>query len=227
MTPEALAIPFEHAAELPPPVRTAIAEMEGAIARQDWTLFSTKKLEILKVFLRVAAAQGYAAVTMRGLGAELNLKAPSIYSHFPGGKEEIITHSLRWQGALFGHAMLQATKDAQDARGFLDALVRGHCGMNLLNRENNLWDMIVAADRVGRFLPEELRGEMTEWLRICTRLYASAGEALGLRDAELKGRQMMVMIDGVHSWAEWDGSEAHRAAILDQSAAFCRAMMIP
>ncbi|WP_171060437.1 TetR/AcrR family transcriptional regulator [Poseidonocella sp. HB161398] len=222
-----MAIQFEHAGDLPAPVRAAIAEMEKAIARQDWTLFSTKKLEILKVFLRVAAAQGYAAVTMRGLGAELNLKAPSIYSHFPGGKEEIIAHSLRWQGALFGHAMLEATKDAQDVRGFLDALVRGHCGMNLQNRENNLWDMIVAADRVGRFLPEELRSEMTDWLRICTRLYSSAGEALGVAEAGLKARQMMVMIDGVHSWADWDGSDAQRAAILDQAAAFCRTMMIP
>lgn len=211
--------------KLPKPVLAALSGVSSYIEKFDWSGLSDRRLEIVTTFLRVMAAQGYSAVTMRGLGAELNLKAPSIYSHFPGGKEEIIAISLRRQACLFGEAVLAETAFAVDVDSYLDALARSHCRLNLENRDFNLWDLILASDRVGSFLPVELRTEMEDWLSICTRLYSGAGEALGCADFELKARQVMVLIDGVHSWAEWDGSHSGKENTIQIAVSLARSMM--
>lgn len=212
---------------LPSEINAALKKMQGTINSYDWNAVGERKMTILKVFLQLTAAQGYAATTMRSLGAELNLKAPSIYSHFPNGKEEIIAQSLRWQGSLFGNVILKEVASATNVEEYLEALVRGHCRMNLENRENNLWDMIIGADRIGKFLPEDLREEMEEWLRICTDLYTSAGKVLGCTSPEVRGRQIMVLMDGVYSWADWDGSKAHKKVITEQALDLCRKLLLP
>ena len=209
------------------PIRKALADMNSFVEAFNWDAVSDRRVHILKVFLRLAAAQGYSAVTMRSLALELNLKAPSIYSHFPGGKEEIISYSLRWQARVFGLEVLNGTISAGDPDTFFDLLVRLHCRTKLLNRENYLWDMIVASDRIGKFLPIELRNEMHSWLEICIQVYVAAGEALGLHDCRLSARQAFASIDAVHSWADWDGSESSLERILDEATALCRTIMVP
>lgn len=209
---------------LPTTIQAALADMRGFVDSYDWSDFSQKRLDILRVFLRHAAAQGYSAISMRSLAAELNIKAPSIYSHFPGGKDAIIVDSLRWQASLFGSEILNATAGAIDSADFLGRLTRLHCRMNLEHRENFLWDMIVASDRIGKFLPIELRNEMQDWINHCTRLYAEAGKALGYEDCELKARQVMAAIDSVNSWGAWDESEADLQRILGEATHLCGAI---
>jgi len=162
---------------------------------------------------------------MRSIGLELNLKAPSIYSHFPAGKEEIITYALRWQGARFGRTVIDATRRIQDPVKFFETLVRSHCAMNLESRENGLWDMITSSDRIAKFLPEALREEMTVWLGVCARLYQACGEALGCPQAQIKGRQILALVDGVYSWAIQEGGKSGKKRILDQAVSSCRAIL--
>ena len=206
---------------LPETIKHALDEIRAFVEAVNWDEISDRRLEILKVFLQLAAAQGYSAVTMRSLAAKLKLKAPSIYSHFPDGKEEIIAHSLRWQASVFGREVLRGTAPARDVTEFLDALTRTHCAMNIQNRENSLWDMIVASDRVGKFLPIELRDEMHDWITLCTKLYMVAAVELGVSEADLKARQVMTAIDGVHGWATWDGSPAELGRILGEATRLC------
>lgn len=213
--------------DMPENIQKALANMDSFVKAFNWDAVSERRVHILKVFLRLAATQGYSAVTMRALAAELNLKAPSIYSHFPGGKEEIISYSLRWQARVFGLEVLNGTISAEDPDKFFDLLVRLHCRTNLLNRENYLWDMIVATDRIGKFLPIELRDEMYSYLEICIQVYIAAGEALGLRDCRLSARQAFAALDAVHSWADWDGSETSLERILDEATVLCRSIMAP
>jgi len=210
---------------LPDPILTAVNDMNHAIAAFALDGLNGRKTEILTVFLRQAATQGYAATTMRSIGLELNLKAPSIYSHFPAGKEEIITYALRWQGARFGRTVMDATRRIQDPVKFFETLVRSHCAMNLESRENGLWDMITSSDRIAKFLPEALREEMNVWLGVCARLYQACGEALGCSEAKIKGRQILALVDGVYSWAILEGGKSGKKCILDHAVSSCRAIL--
>jgi AcrR family transcriptional regulator len=210
---------------LPESIRKVLDEVKASVEAFNWDQVSDRKIDILKVFLQLAATQGYSAITMRSLATALNLKAPSIYSHFPGGKDEIIGLSLRWQARVFGLEVLEATKGAEDAATLLDLLARCHGRVNLIKPENYLWDMIVASDRLGQFLPRDLRDEMHTWIDIWVRLYASAADALGYDDTDLKARQVLAAIDTVTTWGRWDGSEAELARIQDETSELCRSIM--
>lgn len=210
---------------LPEGIRKVLDDVRAFVETFNWDQVSDRRIDILKVFLQLAATQGYSAITMRSLAAELKLKAPSIYSHFPGGKDEIISLSLRWQACVFGLEVLEGTSNAENAESFLDLLARQHCRVNLVSPENYLWDMIVSSDRVGKFLPMDLRDEMHAWIEICVQLYASAAEVLGYDDYQLKARQVITAIDAVHGWASWDGTEAGLERIQDQASELCRNIM--
>jgi AcrR family transcriptional regulator len=210
---------------LPERIRKVVDEVRASVASFNWDEVSDRKIDILKAFLQLAAAQGYSAITMRSLATALKLKAPSIYSHFPSGKDEIIGLSLRWQARVFALEVLEATRDAVDAATFLDMLARCHGRASLVKPENFLWDMIVNSDRLGEFLPLDLRNEMHAWIDIWIRLYAAAADALGYENTELKARQVLAAIDAVNTWARWDGSDSQLLRIQDEAAELCRSIM--
>lgn len=134
---------------LPPRVLCASQQMRQHLDAFDWSGLTPGRRNILEAFLRLAARQGYAAVTMRALGKEIHLKAPSIYSHFPGGRDEIVAESLRWDYYRFGLAALEAVADCKDGSEFFDAMVRIQLTHQLDRPESDLWDIVVASDRIG------------------------------------------------------------------------------
>lgn len=92
---------------LPVGLKQVREELEELLNRFDWSGLTAGRKNILRVFLQLATAEGYGAVTMRTLGMALNIKPPSIYSHFPGGRDEIVTESLRWHYYNFGILVLE------------------------------------------------------------------------------------------------------------------------
>lgn len=200
-------------------------ELRVSMTAFDFSDVGSKRLAILNVFMRLAAARGYGAVTMRSIGAELRIKAPSIYSHFPGGREEITEYSLRWQSRDYGESLLRAVATVQDHNEMWDTLVRNHCLQQLDNPNNRLWDMIVASDRVGRFLPSTLRTDMDERLNLFIRLYAAVAEELGYANSYQKARAVMSLMDCVGVWCDWPSEAGLQETSLDRAVALSRGIL--
>ncbi|WP_321822474.1 MULTISPECIES: TetR/AcrR family transcriptional regulator [unclassified Burkholderia] len=183
-------------------------ELEIHLRQFDWSGLTSGRKNILNAFLKVATAEGYGAVTMRRLAHVLGIKAPSIYTHFPNGRDEIVGQCLRWHYYCFGTAVLEAVKPTQDADEFLKALIRVHISHQIQKPENNLWDLLVASDKIGGFLTSETRSEVNYWISLCSKLYEAAAYEYCDMDAELRGRLALAILDSASSWTDWNGTSS-------------------
>lgn len=206
-------------------VEAILEELRVSLSTFDFSDVGSKRLAILNVFMRLAVARGYAAVTMRAIGAELKIKAPSIYSHFPGGREEITEYCLRWQSRDYAETLLAAVRTARNHDELWDTLAQNHCRQQLSNPNNSLWDMIVASDRVGKFLPPSLREEMHERLDLFIRLYAAVAEELGYSNSMEKARAVMTLLDCAVTWCDWSVDSKVQNAALAKAVAFSRGIL--
>lgn len=168
---------------------------------------------IIVAFLRLAVEHGLQSVSMRMLGDAVGIKAPSVYSHFPGGRDEIVSESLRWNLRRFGSALLEQIDSTKDDEDYWNTLVRVHLMRQISLPESNLWDLIIASDRVTEFLPPSLRAEVYEYLSLHENMYFAGALALGT-DSEEKVRIVITVLEGASRWLNWDGTqeELDRAA---------------
>jgi AcrR family transcriptional regulator len=194
---------------LPQRVQIATREIKRQLEKFDWSDLTPGRRNILDAFLKLAGSMGYSAVSVRVLSSEVNLKAPSIYSHFPGGRDEIVAEALRWHYYRFGIAVLEATDSCQTADEFWDALVRLHVVRQLERPESDLWDLVVATDRIGQFLQPEIRKEVHHWLSLCEALYEAAAHDMGYSEVKVKASIVMTLLNGAGSWCGWTGEKAH------------------
>ncbi|WP_321822477.1 MULTISPECIES: TetR/AcrR family transcriptional regulator [unclassified Burkholderia] len=198
-------------------------ELKQQLEKFDWSEQTPGRRNILDAFLKLAASMGYSAVSMRVLSTEVNLKAPSIYSHFPGGRDEIVAEALRWHYYRFGMDVIEATGGCRGAEEFWDALVRLHVICQLERPECDMWDLVVATDRIGEFLQPEIRKEVRQWLAICEGLYEAAALDMGYVEAKVKSRIVMTLLNGAGSWCAWNGDKAcldacaHMAIVVTRS----------
>lgn len=157
---------------LPPRVQQACDQMRRHLDQFDWTKLTNGRRQVLETFLELATTQGFTGVTMRGLAKALDVKASSIYFHFPDGRDEIVAQSLRWHYHNWGTAILSAVENSAGASEFWDSMVRTHVKRQLELPESDLWDILVATDRICGFLQPEIRREMRTgciFARRCTR----------------------------------------------------------
>jgi AcrR family transcriptional regulator len=194
---------------LPQRLQSATREMKRQLEKFDWSDQTPGRRNILDAFLRLAGSMGYSAVSMRVLSNEINLKAPSIYSHFPGGRDEIVAEALRWHYYQFGVAVLEATEACESAEEFWDAYVRLHVTLQLERPECDLWDLVVATDRIGKFLEPEIRKEVHHWLALCEGLYDAAAHDMGYSETKVKASIVMTLLNSAGSWCAWTGDKAH------------------
>lgn len=194
---------------LPDSIICAKQNMKDHLDKFDWSGLSDRKKSILEAFLNIATSDGYNAVTMRSLANALNIKAPSIYSHFPEGKDDIVCECLRWHYFNFGISVLKAVNQSDSPSMFFDAMVEIHFTRQITYPESDLWDLLIMSDRVGKFLRNDIRQEMQDWITLCIRLYQSVVSSLGYRSDEMSIRALMNFLDRATSWCTWDGSAKH------------------
>lgn len=161
---------------------------------------SPAKRRVLEAFLNLCVTHGMYSVSMRTLAKELDIKAPSIYTHFPGGRDEIITESLRWQFGQFSNALVDAVTGAPDASTFWDSMVRLHFTRQIELPESNLWDLIVATDRTAHVLPPELSERVTRWVELYESLYIAAAWDMGVADTARRVKIVMTLLEGASRW---------------------------
>ena len=210
---------------LPTRIQHACNEMRKHLGQFDWSTMTNGRQQILNVFLNLAIERGYKSVTMRGLAHELEIKASSIYFHFPGGRDEIIGETLRWHYYNWGTEILQIVDGSATAGEFLDNLVRAHVKRQIELPESDLWDILVATDRVYALLRPDFHSEIQRWLDICTQMYEAAAHEMGYKVGTDLARAVMKLLDTVSSWSDIKGSRGDLEACVVRAITISRAIL--
>ncbi|MDR6685415.1 AcrR family transcriptional regulator [Arthrobacter sp. 1088] len=209
----------------PSPREQANAAVREFLSKRDWSAQTPARKRILVAFLRLAATNGYNSVSMRTLGRELGLKAPSLYSTFPQGREQIVAESLLWFTHGFARDLLKAVQETPCAGDYWAALVRFHVNQQLSRPEADLWNLLVASDRVAGFLGDDLREELAFWQSLHQEMYAAAAEEMGLAVTRQTIQAIFTLLDGSARWSAWDGSQAQLESVVDHGVALSRSLL--
>ena len=186
---------------------------------------SPAKRRVLETFLTLCVSHGMESVSMRTLAKELDIKAPSIYTHFPGGRDEIIAESLGSQFRGFSQALVNAVSGAPDASAFWDAMVRLHFTRQVELPESNLWDLIVATDRTAHVLPAGLSAQVENWVARYEALYVAAALDMGIDDTDRRVKIIMTVLEGATRWFEAGASPEVVRHGADQAVLICRHLL--
>jgi AcrR family transcriptional regulator len=187
---------------LGPNSRSVAAEsLRAGLSRFDWSGQTASRQAALEAFLRLANEEGFTGATMRKLAGALHIKAPTLYAHFPDGRDEIIAESLRWHFSKFGVAILAAVEQTDTAREFWDAMVRVHMVRQVTLPESDLWDLLLATDAIVHFLPPGLHDEAMGLVALYENMYRAAADDMGIADvSDLDIRLALSMIEGANRW---------------------------
>src|SRR5690349_65256 len=161
------------------PRLVAADQLRAYLAQVDWSHLTYRRQQILEAFVELASTIGYQSVTMRALGERVGVKAPSIYRHFVNGRDEIVLEAYRWHFYRFATALLEAVDQTNDADEYWSSLIGVHLRRQLESPENDMWDILLASDRIGGFLPDDMREEYREWMRFYEQMHAAAVGELG------------------------------------------------
>lgn len=199
--------------------------VEEFLSRRDWSSQTPARQRIIAAFLQLATTRGLDSVTMRTLGRELDMKAPSLYSSFPQGKDEIVAESLRWFTHRFARDLLAASENATRAEEYWTALVSFHVAQQLQRPEADVRDLLLATDRVAHFLSDEVREETALWAKLHEDMYAAAAEEMGFPLCKQTTRVIFTLLDGAGRWAAWRGSNAELGKLSDYTVALTRSIL--
>ncbi|MEV7607296.1 TetR/AcrR family transcriptional regulator [Paenarthrobacter sp. NPDC089322] len=191
----------------------------------DWAGQKASRQHILEAFLELAIANGFNSVSMRTIANAVSIKPPSLYSHFPGGRDEIVAESLRWHFHRFGVALLEAVDHAQSAGEFWDCMVRLHFTRQVRLPESNLWDLLVATDRMANVLPRELRAQVDDWVDLHQQMYVAAAVDMGIPQAEERVKVVMTLLEGATRWASPESNDAELEALTDRAVLLSRTLL--
>ncbi|WP_179220191.1 TetR/AcrR family transcriptional regulator [Rhodococcus sp. NCIMB 12038] len=202
-------------------------ELREYLAKADWTDMGYRRRQILEAFVELACAYGYASVSMRNIGEKVGVKAPSIYRHFEHGRDEIVTEAFRWHFYRFASAVLDEVDATDNVDDFWNAMIRVHLRRQLESPENNLWDILMASDRIAGFLPSETRAEYYQWLGLYERMYEAAAIELGYKfdDVAKFVKVVVKVLDTASEWCRWDGTARGLNHCVDQATAISRALL--
>ncbi|NKF28122.1 TetR/AcrR family transcriptional regulator [Pseudomonas sp. BGM005] len=194
-----------------------LRQLERFLRGFDWSALTKSKQTILDSFLRVATREGIANVSMRSLAAAAGVKPPTIYSHFPDGRDQVLASAMKWHYSNFAHALKDVFSSCVSPEEYWEGLIRFHVTQQLSRPENDIWDALIATDRIADLLPQLLRAEIESWENFCDYMYSAIAQDLGYNDVDLSSRVLRKTLDAVGSWWKWDGSQEH----LDQAVAYC------
>ncbi|WP_322363881.1 TetR/AcrR family transcriptional regulator [Pseudomonas sp. Teo4] len=185
-----------------------LVRLEQYLDTFDWSGLTRGKQVILESFLLVATREGIANVSMRSLAAAAGVKPPTMYFHFPEGREQIVAAAMRWHYNSFAHALKRALAECRTPGAYWSSLIGFHVRQQLQCPENDIWDALVATDRIAKTLPEDLRREVEDWESFCDYMYFAIAQDLGAKGSMLEARALRKLIDSINSWWSWSGSEA-------------------
>lgn len=183
-------------------------ELKVYLSQFDWNNLSKGQKKVLEAFLDVAITHGFTAVSMRSLAQALNMKAPSLYAHFPEGREQIVSQTLRWHYSQYGVNLLKVLSESSNLQECWDNAIEVHLANQIKKPESKLWDLMVATYNIGGWITPELGKEISYWSEFSERVYFSLAEAMGLNPTTEKIKLMMTILENATQWTNWDGTDA-------------------
>lgn len=202
---------------LPPRIQHALRQMRIHLDELDVTGITAGRKLIVDAFLVLATTQGYNAVTMRQLAKAVNVKASSLYFHFPGGRDEIIIESLRSNYSAWGEALLDAALRSKSADDVWNSIVRVYTVRQLSMPGHVLWDILLASDNFAKFLPRAIRQEVDQWLFLVEKLFEVVAVEMGHDADELTIRTIVATLDGAPSIFNWSGEASDLDTHVEQA----------
>lgn len=190
-----------------PKISEMLEHLDMHINAFDVGALSSSKRAILEAFIRIATFEGYSAVSMRSLARAVNLKPPTIYSHFENGKDQIVSEALRLHVHTYGMAMFKALADCTTAKSYWDALIKLHVTQMIKFQENEMWDLFISMERINKALSEEVRSQVLIWSGFCDTMYQNIALDLGFSCSNEKARAIRELLDSSPRWWQWDGTE--------------------
>lgn len=214
-------------AEVTAPRLRAAEELRAYVEAADWSHMTYRRQQILEAFVELASTIGYQSVSMRALGERVGVKAPSIYRHFVNGRDEIVLEAYRWHFYRFASAILEAVDRTSSVEDYWDGLIGVHLRRQVESPENDMWDILLASDRIGGFLPRDMRDESREWMRLYEQMHEAAVAELGYGcgDVITLVRLVVKILDTGGEWCRWDGSELGLRRCVEQAVAISRALL--
>ncbi|WP_137932123.1 TetR/AcrR family transcriptional regulator [Mesorhizobium comanense] len=146
------------------------------------------------------ARQGYEAMSMRQLAAEVGVQAAALYRYFPT-KEELLFTIMREHMEGLGEAWQKARPAGPDPRERLSAYVRNHIAFHIKRRHathvSNMELRSLSPDRLTQIL--RMRTAYEKELRAILRDGAEAG-VFSIEDTGLTAMALIQMMTGVIVW---------------------------
>ncbi|MBU8867781.1 hypothetical protein [Paenarthrobacter aromaticivorans] len=209
------------------PMLTASSEMRLYLEKFNWSCLSDEGCQLLETFVSEACTKSYRSLSVRSLAHQLGVRPSILLRRFPGGVDEIATEAFRWHFYKFASAVLQAIEHAADAETYWRSLVRVHLERQLAAPEHDLWDVLIAADRVAGFLPPQMLVEYFEGYGLYERMYAAAAFELGYRfdDVGKFVKVVVKVLSAAGEWCTWNGKQDAMNSCVTQGVAITRALM--
>ena len=183
-------------------------ELEVYLSQFDWNSLSKGQKKVLEAFLDVAMTHGFTAVTMRSLAQALGMKAPSLYAHFPEGRDQIIAQTLRWHYSDYGFNLLHVLKDSTSLQQCWEDAIEVHLANQIKKPVSTLFDLMIATYKIGGWMTKELGEEISYWSEFSERVYFALAEEMQLRPTNEKVKLMMTLLENATQWTNWDGTDA-------------------
>lgn len=202
-------------ASMTPFISEMLHQLQDRINSFEPEKISVSKKAILEAFIRIATSDGYAAVTIRSLARAVDLKPPTIYSHFEDGKDQIVSEALRLHIHKYGGAVLDAFQHCNTPKSYWDALVRLHISQIITFQENEMWDLFMNMERINHVLGDDVHTQVMSWNDFYDSTFQSIALDLGFTCTMIKARSIRQLLDSSARWWQWDGTDENLLTACD------------
>jgi hypothetical protein len=104
-------------------------------------------------------------------------------------------------------------------------MVRLHFTRQVRLPESNLWDLLVATDRMAGILPAALRAQVDDWVTLHQDMYVAAAVDMGFPQAEERVKVVMTILEGATRWASPECDDEELKALTDRAVLLSRAVL--
>lgn len=180
---------------LPSTARDEIAQSLRAMSPLP---LSRGRQRLMQSVLTVLVRNGDAGLSMRAIAKEADLQPASIYSHFRGGKNELVSETILSSYVDFLAMVLANTEGTASARDQFEHVTSAHIDFQLSYGLASLWELTLDAERAISHLTEEARQAIGEFRRLYRNYVVALIEQMsGDVDAASKGAIVINLLDRV------------------------------
>ena len=184
---------------------------------------------IMLAVLTLAVSKGGSALSMRAIAKEVNMQAASLYSHFPGGKDQILEATLRWTYLDFLEATLKPVGEQAEtltAEEELRGVVAGQVAWEIDSAFGTLFEIVVATDLAEKFLSDDAhatialyRGSYVDYIETIAR------ELRDEPNARARAWAVIIFLNDTVTFSHYVSVTTTRDEIVEEAYRCCRAII--